>query len=94
MINLVSGEVEGIMSSLYKRAGSGSMKGVGLSRFPEQGSSRDIEGAIAWSRRDFLRGISGGAAAATLSAFSPLLAMTIGKNQKAVVVTFGGGNTR
>ena len=79
------------MSSLYKRAGSGSMKGVGLSRFPEQGSSRDIEGAIAWSRRDFLRGISGGAAAATLSAFSPLLAMTIGKNQKAVVVTFGGG---
>jgi len=67
------------------------MKSVGLSRFAEQGSPRDIEGAISCSRRDFLRGISGGVAAAALSAFSPLRAMTVGKNQKAVVVTFGGG---
>jgi hypothetical protein len=55
------------------------------------GSARQIEDAISWSRRDFLRGISGGAAAAMLSGFAPLRAMSVRKGQKAVVVTFGGG---
>jgi hypothetical protein len=50
-----------------------------------------IEDAISWSRREFLRGLSGGAAAALLSTFSPLRALSLRKDQKAVVVTFGGG---
>ncbi len=54
-------------------------------------SPRQIQEAISWSRRDFLRNASAGAAAAALSAFSPLRAMAVPKGQKAVVVTFGGG---
>lgn len=54
-------------------------------------AERQIEDAISWSRRDFLRTASAGAAAAALSAFSPLRAMAVRKDQKAVVVTFGGG---
>jgi hypothetical protein len=55
------------------------------------GSSRDIERAISWSRREFLRMAGGATAAAMLPAFSPLRAMAVRKGQKAVVVTFGGG---
>jgi hypothetical protein len=59
--------------------------------FLRDASSRQIADAISWSRRDFLRSVSGGAAAAMLTAFSPLRAMAVRKGQKAVVVTFGGG---
>jgi hypothetical protein len=62
-----------------------------LSRFRDLGSSRRIEGAISWSRREFLRAATGATAATVLSAFSPLRAMAMRKGQKAVVVTFGGG---
>ncbi len=66
-------------------------KSVGQTRFSPHASPRQIEDAISWSRRDFLRTASGGAVAAALSAFSPLRAMAVRKAQKAVVVTFGGG---
>ena len=61
------------------------------SRFRDLGSSRGIEDAISWSRREFLRAATGATAATVLSAFSPLRAMAMRKGQKAVVVTFGGG---
>src|SRR3984893_16862894 len=61
------------------------------SRFGDLGSSRGIESAISWSRREFLRAATGATAASVLSAFSPLRAMAMRKGQKAVVVTFGGG---
>jgi hypothetical protein len=61
------------------------------SEWSRNASPRQIHEAISWSRRDFLRGASAGAAAAALSAFSPLRAMAVRKGQKAVVVTFGGG---
>src|ERR1700744_4130245 len=61
------------------------------SRFRDLGSSRGIESAISWSRREFLRAATGATAATMLSAFSPLRAMAMRKGQKAVVVTFGGG---
>jgi hypothetical protein len=63
----------------------------GLSRVRDLGSSRGIEQAISWNRREFLRTATGATAAAMLSAFSPLRAMAMRKGQKAVVVTFGGG---
>jgi hypothetical protein len=63
----------------------------GLSRAGDLGSSRGIEHAISWNRREFLRTATGATAAAMLSAFSPLRAMAMRKGQKAVVVTFGGG---
>jgi hypothetical protein len=80
-----------MMSGPDNSSGSGWRSSAGPPRFPEHASSRAIEDAISWSRRDFLRGLSGGAAAAALSAFSPLRAMSVRKDQKAVVVTFGGG---
>ena len=61
------------------------------SEWSRNASPRQIQEAISWSRRDFLRSASAGAAAAALSAFSPLKAMAVRKGQKAVVVTFGGG---
>jgi hypothetical protein len=61
------------------------------SEWSRNASPRQIQEAISWSRRDFLRSASAGAAAAALSAFSPLRAMAVRKGQKAVVVTFGGG---
>ena len=61
------------------------------SEWSRDASTRQIQNAISWSRRDFLRSASAGAAAAALSAFSPLRAMAVRKGQKAVVVTFGGG---
>jgi hypothetical protein len=61
------------------------------SEWSRNASPRQIEEAISWSRRDFLRSVSAGTAAAVLSAFSPLKAMAVRKGQKAVVVTFGGG---
>jgi hypothetical protein len=60
-------------------------------RSPGYRPSREIEAAISWSRRQFLRGVSGGAAAAALSGFSPLRASGVANAQKVVVVTFGGG---
>jgi len=63
----------------------------GLLRAGDLGSSRRIENAISWNRREFLRTATGATAAAMLSAFSPLRAMAMRKGQKAVVVTFGGG---
>ena len=62
-----------------------------LSRVRDLGSSKGIERAISWSRREFLRAATGATAATVLSAFSPLRAMAMRKGQKAVVVTFGGG---
>src|ERR1700677_170432 len=62
-----------------------------LSLVRDSGSSRDIERAISWSRREFLRMAGGATAAAMLPAFSPLRALAARKGQKAVVVTFGGG---
>jgi hypothetical protein len=62
-----------------------------LSLVRDSGSSRDIERAISWSRREFLRMAGGATAAAMLPAFSPLRALVARKGQKAVVVTFGGG---
>jgi hypothetical protein len=62
-----------------------------LSLVRNSGSSRDIEHAISWNRREFLRMTGGATAAAMLSAFSPLRAMAVRTGQKAVVVTFGGG---
>ena len=64
---------------------------LGSPAFLRDASPRQIADAISWSRRDFLRSASGGAAAAMLGAFSPLRAMAMRKAQKAVVVTFGGG---
>ena len=61
------------------------------SEWSRNASARQVGDAISWSRRDFLRSASAGAAAAALSAFSPLRAMAMRKGQKAVVVTFGGG---
>jgi hypothetical protein len=61
------------------------------SEWSRYASPRQIQEAISWSRRDFLRSASAGATAAALSAFSPLKAMAVRKGQKAVVVTFGGG---
>jgi hypothetical protein len=61
------------------------------SEWSRNASPRQIQEAISFSRRDFLRTASAGAAAAALSAFSPLRAMAVRKGQKAVVVTFGGG---
>ena len=52
-------------------------------------SSRGIEHAISWNRREFLR-IAGGASAAVMLSFSSLRAMAVRTGQKAVVVTFGG----
>jgi hypothetical protein len=63
----------------------------GLLRAGDLGSSRRIENAISWNRREFLRTATGATAAAMLSAFSPLRDMAMRKGQKAVVVTFGGG---
>ncbi|MGA3227299.1 MAG: hypothetical protein ABSC65_26270, partial [Acidobacteriaceae bacterium] len=62
-----------------------------LSCFRDLGSSRQVERAISWSRREFLRTATGATAATALSAFSPLRAMAMRTGQKAVVVTFGGG---
>ncbi|HVW76737.1 MAG TPA: hypothetical protein VHB45_03935 [Alloacidobacterium sp.] len=52
---------------------------------------RDVAQALAWSRRDFLRSSIGLAAASALYSFTPLPVMAQLKNQKVVVVTFGGG---
>ena len=62
-----------------------------LLRFRDLGSSKQIQRAISWSRREFLRAATGASAATVLSAFSPLRAMAMRQGQKAVVVTFGGG---
>src|SRR5271170_3757951 len=62
-----------------------------FSRHCDLESSRGIERAISWSRREFIRAATGTAAAAMLSAFTPLRAMAARTGQKAVVVTFGGG---
>ena len=61
------------------------------SEWSRNASPRQVEEAISWSRRDFLRSASAGAAAAAISGFAPLRAMAARKGQKAVVVTFGGG---
>jgi hypothetical protein len=44
-----------------------------------------------WHRRQFLRMLTGAAAATAALGFSPLRALQIPAGQKAVVVTFGGG---
>ena len=64
---------------------------IGSFRSLKDRPPREIEAAISLSRRQFLRGVSGGAAAAALSGFSPLRASSVANTQKAVVVTFGGG---
>ncbi len=62
-----------------------------FSRACDLQSSKGIERAISWSRREFIRAATGTTAATMLSAFAPLRAMTMRTGQKAVVVTFGGG---
>jgi hypothetical protein len=57
----------------------------------DQIDSREVARRIAWSRRDFLRSAAGVASAAPLFSFAPLRALAQLKNQKVVVVTFGGG---
>ena len=52
------------------------------SEWSRNASPRQIQEAISWSRRDFLRSASAGAAAAALAAFSPLKAMAVRKGQK------------
>jgi hypothetical protein len=47
--------------------------------------------ALAWNRRDFLRSSVGVATATALYGFAPLRALAQQRNQKIVVVTFGGG---
>jgi hypothetical protein len=46
---------------------------------------------LSTSRRDFLRGLTGAAAGATLFGMGPQLALGNGLRKKVVVVTFGGG---
>jgi hypothetical protein len=62
-----------------------------LPRFTNLSTPLDIERAISWSRRDFLRSVTGATVGTVLSGASPLHAMAMPKGQKAVVVTFGGG---
>ena len=62
-----------------------------FSRACDLQSSKGIERAISWSRREFIRAATGATAATMLSAFAPLRAMAMRTGQKAVVVTFGGG---
>ena len=54
-------------------------------------SSHEISHAISTSRRDFLRNVTGAAAAAAFFGPAALRGMVVPKNRKAVVVTFGGG---
>jgi hypothetical protein len=53
--------------------------------------AREAARCIAWSRRDFLRAATGICSGAALFSFAPLQALAQLKNQKVVVVTFGGG---
>ena len=53
-------------------------------------SLREVAAKQSWDRRKFLRAVAGTGAAA-LSSFAPLRAMQLPRNQKVVVVTFGGG---
>ena len=62
-----------------------------FSRGRDLTSGKKLERAISWNRREFIRTATGAAAATMLSGFTPFHAMALPKNQKAVVVTFGGG---
>lgn len=55
------------------------------------GWSREISGKIGQSRRDFLRSAVGIGAGAALFNFAPLRALRVPRQQKVIVVTFGGG---
>jgi hypothetical protein len=54
-------------------------------------SLRELAAKQGWDRRQFLRTAVGAAAAGALYGFTPLRAMRLPREQKAVVVTFGGG---
>jgi hypothetical protein len=54
-------------------------------------SPHEISHAISTSRRNFLRNVTGAAAATAFFGPAALRGMVIPKNRKAVVVTFGGG---
>jgi hypothetical protein len=54
-------------------------------------SLRELAAKQGWDRRQFLRTAVGTAAAGALYGFTPLRAMRLPREQKAVVVTFGGG---
>ena len=54
-------------------------------------SPHQISQAISFSRRNFLRAVTGAGSAAAFFGPSALRAMDVQKNRKAVVVTFGGG---
>ncbi|WP_174239967.1 hypothetical protein [Acidobacterium sp. S8] len=60
-------------------------------KFRSDLNPREQAQALAWSRRDFLRSSIGVAAASSMFSFAPLSALAQLKNQKVVVVTFGGG---
>ncbi|MGA7238591.1 MAG: hypothetical protein WBY44_23120, partial [Bryobacteraceae bacterium] len=54
-------------------------------------SPHQISQAISFSRRNFLRAVTGAGSAAAFFGPGALRAIDIQKNRKAVVVTFGGG---
>jgi hypothetical protein len=54
-------------------------------------SPHEISYAISASRRNFLRNVTGAAAATAFFGPAPLRGMVVPRNRKAVVVTFGGG---
>jgi hypothetical protein len=54
-------------------------------------SPHEISHAISTSRRNFLRNVTGAAAATACFGPATLRGMVVPKNRKAVVVTFGGG---
>src|SRR3984957_11560620 len=58
---------------------------------PLNESLRSLAVNQGWQRRQFLRAVTGAAAATVALGFSPLRALQIPVGQKAVVVTFGGG---
>lgn len=55
------------------------------------GTPREIARQVAFSRREFLRSVTGATAGAALFGFAPVRAAAAAHTKKAVVVTFGGG---
>lgn len=55
------------------------------------GSPRDVAEAISFSRRNFLRSVTGAGAAAAIFGTSALRGFVTPRGKKVVVVTFGGG---
>src|SRR5579863_5277157 len=54
-------------------------------------SPQEMTHAISWSRRDFLRAVTGASAASAMLGMAPLRGLALPRGRKAIVVTFGGG---